>query len=393
MCFFTIFIMYALCGAEIDLFVPSFPELQQVFHLSPFMVELTLGVNLVAHCLTSLVVGSLGDRFGRKAIILIGLSIFTIGSLCCVYAPAYWILLLGRLLQGIGISGPAVLSYVIIADIYSVDKQQQLMGFLNGVIAFAMAFAPVIGSYVSLSFHWQGNFVVLLIMGLISLIMGILFLPASKNNKSNSFSMREYQVVLRSSKALYYISTVCFLLIPYWFFVGISPILYMEDLGVSLEMFGFYQGSMAMCFSVFSISSSYFIKKFGQRNCLFFGLFMVVIFMLATFALLVGKINDALAITLAMQLLAIGVIFPINILYPLCLDAVPDAKGKISALVTSGRLVLTAINLQIAGYIYNGTFMPIGTIMILALILGLWFCYQVFQKEKGSPYPVFASAS
>lgn len=385
--------MYALCGAEIDLFVPSFPELQQVFHLSPFMVELTLGVNLVAHCLTSLVVGSLGDRFGRKAIILIGLSIFTIGSLCCVYAPAYWILLLGRLLQGIGISGPAVLSYVIIADIYSVDKQQQLMGFLNGVIAFAMAFAPVIGSYVSLSFHWQGNFVVLLIMGLISLIMGILFLPASKNNKSNSFSMREYQVVLRSSKALYYISTVCFLLIPYWFFVGISPILYMEDLGVSLEMFGFYQGSMAMCFSVFSISSSYFIKKFGQRNCLFFGLFMVVIFMLATFALLVGKINDALAITLAMQLLAIGVIFPINILYPLCLDAVPDAKGKISALVTSGRLVLTAINLQIAGYIYNGTFMPIGTIMILALILGLWFCYQVFQKEKGSPYPVFASAS
>ena len=54
MCFFTIFVMYTLCGAEIDLFVPSFPELQKVFNLSPFMVELTLGVNLVAHCLTSL---------------------------------------------------------------------------------------------------------------------------------------------------------------------------------------------------------------------------------------------------------------------------------------------------------------------------------------------------
>jgi len=392
MCFFTIFIMYTLCGAEIDLFMPSFPELQRVFNLSPFMVELTLGVNLLAHCLTSLVVGSLGDRFGRKAIIVIGLTIFTVGSLCCVYASAYWILLFGRLLQGVGISGPVVLSYVVIADIYSVEKQQQFMGVLNGVIAFAMAFAPVIGSYVSLSFHWQGNFVVLLVMGLISLVMAVLFLPASKINKSDSFSMREYQVVFQSPKTLYYISTVCFLLIPYWFFVGISPILYMKDLGISLEMFGFYQGSMALCFSVFSISSSYLVKKFGQRRCLFFGLFMVGIFMVATCSLMLLKVNDALIITLVMQLLAIGVIFPINILFPLCLESVPDAKGKISALIASGRLVLTAISLQVAGYVYNGTFSPIGITMVLALALGLWSCYKVFQKEKGSPYPVFAAS-
>ena len=389
MCFFTIFVMYTLCGAEIDLFVPSFPELQRVFNLSPFMVELTLGVNLVAHCLTSLVVGSLGDRFGRKAIIVIGIIIFILGSLCCVYASVYWVLLFGRLLQGIGISGPAVLSYVVIADIYPVDKQQQLMGVLNGVIAFAMAFAPVIGSYVSLSFHWQGNFVVLLSMGILSLIMAVLFLPASKINKSNSFSIKEYQVVFQFSKTIYYIATVCFLLIPYWFFVGISPILYMEDLDVSLEMFGFYQGSMALCFSIFSIASSYFVKKYGQRKCLSFGLYMITAFMVASCSLILLKINDALIITSVMQLLAIGVIFPINILYPLCLESIPDAKGKISALVTSGRLVLTAISLQVAGYIYNGTFSPIGTTMVLALILGLWCCYKVFQKEKGSPYPVF----
>jgi len=95
---------------------------------------------------------------------------------------------------------------------------------------------------------------------------------------------------------------------------------------------------------------------------------------------------------LVMQLLAIGVIFPINILFPLCLESVPDAKGKISALIASGRLVLTAISLQVAGYVYNGTFSPIGITMVLALALGLWSCYKVFQKEKGSPYPVFAAS-
>lgn len=110
MLFFAILIMGILTGTEIDLFVPSLPELQQIFHLSPFMAELTLGVNLLANCVGALFVGAIGDRYGRKSVIVGGLSIFIIGSLLCVYAIEYWHLLLGRLLQGIGISGPAVLT-------------------------------------------------------------------------------------------------------------------------------------------------------------------------------------------------------------------------------------------------------------------------------------------
>ena len=346
---------------------------------------------MVAHCVTSLIVGSLGDRFGRKAIIVLGLIIFTAGSVFCVFASTYWLLLLGRLLQGIGISGPAVLSYVVIADLYPVDKQQQFMGILNGVITFAMAFAPVIGSYVSLSFHWQGNFVVLLGMGFMCLVMAILFIPASKIYTSDSFSIKEYKVVLQSSKAVYYIFTICFFLIPYWFFVGISPILYIKDLGVSLEMFGFYQGSMALCFSVFSISSSYFVKRLGQQACLSFGFSMLICFIMLICILITLKINNPLMITLCMQFLAVGIIFPVNILYPLSLEAVPHAKGKISALLTSSRLILTAVCLQIVGYIYNGTFIPIGTTIGFFVALALFFCYQVFQIERKSMSSNFKS--
>ncbi len=68
--------MEILVGAEIDLFVPSFPEIQTIFNISTFEVELLLGVNFIGHCITSLIVGNLGDRFGRKAIIIIGLIIF-----------------------------------------------------------------------------------------------------------------------------------------------------------------------------------------------------------------------------------------------------------------------------------------------------------------------------
>jgi DHA1 family bicyclomycin/chloramphenicol resistance-like MFS transporter len=104
MTFITVIIIEILAGAEIDIFVPSFPELQRVFGLSPFMVELTLFVNLIAHCLTSLLVGNLGDRYGHKPLIILGLIIFIAGSILCSFTNIYWVLLFGRFLQGVGIS-------------------------------------------------------------------------------------------------------------------------------------------------------------------------------------------------------------------------------------------------------------------------------------------------
>ena len=157
--FITVIIMEILARAEVDLFVPSFPDIQDTFNLSPFMTELLLGVNLIAYCITSLIVGNLGDRYGRKPIIILGLLIFNLGSLFCVFSNNYESILLGRFLQGAGISAVAVLVYVVLADIYSVQEQQKLMGILNGTISLSMATAPVIGSYVDL--FWGGGVLIL----------------------------------------------------------------------------------------------------------------------------------------------------------------------------------------------------------------------------------------
>ena len=172
--------MDLLTGMEFDLFVPSFPELQSQFHLSPFWVEALLSVNFVGYCLSLFFVGALADRYGRKPIILLGLMTFIIGSVLCLWAATYSFLLAGRFLQGIGIAAPAILSFLIIADSYPLKKQQFFMAMLNGVMNISVAVAPIVGSYITLYFHWQGNFMALLLLGLTTLIMTILFIPAYK---------------------------------------------------------------------------------------------------------------------------------------------------------------------------------------------------------------------
>jgi len=379
--FITVLIMEILVGAEVDLFVPSFPDLQKTFNLSTFMVELSLGVNLTAYCITALIVGNLGDRYGRKPIINMGFIIFIIGSIFCVFANEYWILLLGRFLQGIGISGAAVLGYLVLADVYTIEQQQRMMGTLNGTITLAMSFAPVIGSYVNLFFSWRGNFVILLILSVLCLILGQLFIKKGESNSKVKISVKEYIPIFKSKKAMYYLATIIFLTQGYWIFIGLSPILYMKALGVSLKEFGIYQGAMSAVFSVMSFSSGYFLKTFGQRRCFFFSIASLIAFLIATLILVIYPTTNPLIITLVTQLISVGMIHPINILWPLLLEAIPDGKARMAALVTSGRLIITVINLQLVSLLYQDSFTPIAIAMGINIIIGLWACYKLFQIE------------
>jgi len=381
--FFTILMMCILAGAEVDLFIPSFPELQQVFQLSPFLVEFTLGANFCAYCLGSLVAGNLGDRYGRRPIILLGCFIFIVGSLLCALAPSFSILILGRIFQGLGISGPAVLAYVVIADTYSAQEQPKLLGILNGMVTLAMAFAPVLGSYVNLFFNWRGNFYILLMLGLLSLIMGIFYIrpsiPSAKQKKV-SLSLKTYLPIFKSKPALAYIFAISFCIVPYWVFIGMAPILYMQDMNVSLQTFGFYQGALAATFSVISLCSGQLLKHFGQKLCVNVGLGLCGVSMFLMMILAIKGIQSPFLVTGALMFLSAGIVFPIHVLYPYSLEVIDNAKGRMAAIILAVRLLLTAMCLEIVGYLYKGHFSIIAYSMCFCLCIGLACIYLILKK-------------
>lgn len=381
----TVILMMTLAGAEVDLFVPSFPQLQDVFDCSTFVIELTLSLNLVAHCITALFVGTLGDKCGRKPIIVIGLLIFIIGSLFCLFATDFYILIFGRVLQGIGISGPAVLTCVIISDIYSAKKMQTLMGMVNASVTIAMAFAPVVGSYVNLFFNWQGNFFILLIFGVIVLFLVLFFIPETHSDHPENpikTSLKSYLPIFQSQKANLYLISICFAMQAYWVFIGMSPILYMEDLRVSIEDFGLYQGAIAAFFSIASLTTGRFIKKFGVYNCFIFSCYLILIFFLMINIITIFNIKNPLIITIAMLFQAVGMAYPVNIFWPLALNAVRNAKARIGALLDSFRLILSAISIGIASYFYNGSFLTIGLTISITLTISAVSCYILFYKYE-----------
>ncbi len=379
--FIIVIIICMLGGIEVDLFIPSFPEMRQIFHLSHFQVQLTLSVNFIAYCICSFFAGTMGDRFNKRTVILTGLIIFVLGSVLCVYATNINMLILGRFLQGAGMSAPSVLAYTIIIDTYPIEKQAAKLGILNGIVTIAMAFAPTIGSYINLYFGWRGNFALLLAVGLICLITSYIGLRSRKGDPSVSLSPKSYLPLLRSPKLLTFTGCICFAIVPFWVFVGMSSILYIENLGVSLKHFGFYQGAIAGVFSILSLLSPKILSIFGQRRCLYAGIFMCCVTVILILLLVFLKVRNPLLITGVMLVMAMGVLFPVNILFPLAIEVLEKAKGRSNALIQAGRLVITSLSLQLVGYFYQGTFLPIGLTMALFFILFL-LMFGILLRNK-----------
>lgn len=379
--FITILMICILTGAEVDLFIPSFPELQKIYNLSPFQVQFTLSANFVAYCICSLFAGALGDRFNRRTVMIISLIIFVLGSFFCVFATNYGFLVLGRILQGAGMAGPAVIGYVIIADQYPLEKQPAMLGVLNGITTMAMALAPVVGSYVNLYFGWRGNFVILLALGILALIMSILAIPHRAGDKDVSLSPTTYLPLLKSDKLMTFVWAIGFLVVPYWVFIGMAPIFYMEGMGVSLKHFGFYQGAIAAVFSVVSILSPKILSRFGQNNCLYYSKILCILASIITLIITLLEIQHPMVITSLMLIFAGAVVFPINILYPMSLEALPNTKSRAAAIINGLRLLLTAGFLELISYFYTGKFYPIGLTIFATTLVAMLFVKKLINRN------------
>jgi len=381
----TIIFMDLLTGMEFDLFAPSFSQLQIYFHLTAFWVEALLSVNFIGYCISLFIVGDLADRYGRKPIILLGLLLFVIGSIFCVASEHYWLILFGRFLQGIGIAAPAILSFLIIADRYPLKKQQFLMAMLNGSLNLAAGIAPIIGSFIALYFHWCGNFAVLLLLGLIALILTNRFIPRNElsphTNDKTSF-LSGYKALFKSKPLLLLMANIVVMFVPYWVFVGVSPLLYIKNLHVSFPAFGLYQGVLAFSFAIGSIIYGLIIHYYVQKKWLTIGWFIFVAALLVIgWSALTNSVNPLL-ITLGMLIFVIGQIIPSTILYPLCLNFMPEAKGKVSAIIQGARLIFSALSLEIAGYFYKGTFQNTGIIILLFILMIIVTQYYVMKNKS-----------
>ena len=166
-----------LMAFGIDAALPAFDELRQDFGLdarglspaitgTPYFVGMAIG---------QLIFGVLADRFGRRPIMMVGLSVYALGALGAATANGLGMLLVGRFVWGIGAAAPAVLRMAIARDLYAGERMARVVSLVTAVFLIGPIVVPFIGEWILLSGSWRAVFAVAIALAAVALAWAFAF--------------------------------------------------------------------------------------------------------------------------------------------------------------------------------------------------------------------------
>ena len=125
---------------------------------------------LLAMTVTMPIYGRIGDRFGRKPVLLVAIAVFTIGSLVGAVADSMTVLIAGRAVQGLGGGGLMVLSQAALADVVPARERGRYMGILGAVFAVSSVAGPLLGGWFTEGPGWRWTFWINVPLGLMAFV-------------------------------------------------------------------------------------------------------------------------------------------------------------------------------------------------------------------------------
>lgn len=189
----------ALGPFTIDLYLPAFPALKEDLDVSAAAIQFTLTGTTVGFALGQLVVGPLSDKVGRKRPLIVATSLHIVASLGAALSQDINMLLLFRVLQGVGAAGGSVVAMAMVRDLFGGYSMVRILSYMALIQGLAPILAPVIGSQLLLVVDWPGIFWFLASYGLVVVIAASLFiietLPLERRQGSGTTALQRYGAV------------------------------------------------------------------------------------------------------------------------------------------------------------------------------------------------------
>lgn len=384
---FLIFCIFIAACVETDIYLPAFPDMMAWFSASEGQIQGLLTWNFIGICVSGPFYGPLSDALGRKKPLFVALAAFLAGSLITLFAQDMTQMLIGRILQGLGSGGCFTLGTAIIFDAFQKDRAVSAMTQLNTIVPIIMSGAPLMGGYLNNSFGFRSNFIAITIFVLISFLICLLFfketLPKEKRApvKINSI-LKDFKQAL-CNKPFWQLtlgSSIPFA--GYIAFLSGTSVLFVLEFGMSKAIFPIIQATILAGWVIAGLFLTRAIKKWGQNKVKKTGLILCVLggAVLALATLLTPR--DPYLLTLGMVIYAFGANWIVGLYFPECMEILPHIKGITASLLTSVRLLIASLVIQLTSSLYNATIYPlsIAVIATIIIILPILISYEKSKK-------------
>jgi EmrB/QacA subfamily drug resistance transporter len=177
---------WALVSLSLAMLLPSLntsignaglPALAQAFSATFAQVQWIVLAYLLAITTLIVSVGRLGDITGRRRLLMVGVSVFTVASALCGLAPTLWFLIAARAAQGLGAAIMMALTMAFVGEAVPKEKTGSAMGLLGTMSAIGTALGPTLGGFLISEISWRVIFLVNVPVGILILVLIYSCLP------------------------------------------------------------------------------------------------------------------------------------------------------------------------------------------------------------------------
>jgi DHA1 family bicyclomycin/chloramphenicol resistance-like MFS transporter len=274
----TIILIASLGALNLNILLPSLNDIAREFSVSYSYVQLLISGYMALTAVLQLLIGPLSDRFGRRPVLIAGLTIFILATTASIFAPTMDWLLVTRMLQASVISG-LVLSRAIVRDLVPLDQAASMLGYVTMGMTLVPMISPVIGGYFANYFGWQANFAVTLVFGSAVAILCLFTLPETNKAPVENFAaqFRAWPDLLTSPRFWGYAFAATFGSGVFFSYLGGASFVGSAILGMSPSELGYQFAYVGFGYMIGNFISGRFATRLGAVRLMSMGAVMAAI--------------------------------------------------------------------------------------------------------------------
>jgi DHA1 family bicyclomycin/chloramphenicol resistance-like MFS transporter len=377
--------LMAFAPMSIDMYLPALPDLTRVFATDTAHVQNTVASFFLGFAIGQAFYGPITDRFGRKKPLFVTLTLFTLVSLGCVFAPDINSFIVLRFLQAIAACAGVVIGRAVVRDVFESHEAVKVLGILTLIFGLAPVLAPLIGGYLLLWFGWWAIFLALALFGALSLLCVIFYLPETHRPEharplNLGSIIATYGHLLGQRRYLGY--ALCGGLGSAGMFAYItgSPHVFMELFGVAPQHYGWIFGSNALGL-VLCAQLNGWLHRFASSDAIL--KVVVSLQAVAGIALAIDAVTGfagiwGIAVPLFVFVASLGFISPNTTV--LAMEPFKAIAGAASALLGSLQFVLAFAASSAVSAIPSGTALPMAAVIAVCGLLSLVVLQVMVRK-------------
>lgn len=268
----TLILLAAVPALSMNMFLPSIPAMADHFSVDYKVMQLSVSLYLAVTAVLQLLIGPLSDRYGRRPIILWGVTIFIIATLGCILSPNATMFLAFRMLQAVIATGMA-LSRAVVRDMVPGAEAASMIGYVTMGMSISPMIGPFFGGVLDTYFGWQATFWVLLILGVMLLAITWTDLGETSTTQNTSFvaQFKQYPELFLSRRFWGYALSATFGSGTFFAYLGGAPFIGEKLFHMNPIWMGLSFGAVSVGYMIGNFISGRFSTRVGINRMILFG--------------------------------------------------------------------------------------------------------------------------